>query len=955
MSDETRTDQPAASADEATRRQPLIVEGGRAWSVESGGVDLFATRLGDGEATGERRHLFRLAAGSVLLGVGLSRTRDRVGLQAVPLQGCRLRPLDPSQVPPDAVDGWVQAVSSCVAAPLPSRLDHLLTPGTDLALAEGATAHAGRAVAWVRQPEGACLLGGLQTIRTSAEGWIPVTARTWLKAEGAGRVEVIDTAGLLARDPSRESVGRFQRACIACIEEQLEADAALARRRLERRLAADDAAMRSAVGELAGVLSRPGEEGAVGKGGNALVRACELVGGPMGITVRAPRRLGDRAGRDALVDIARASRVRTRRVMLRGDWWHQDNGPLLGWGKEDGRPVALLPDERLRYEVVDPATGETTRLSAAVADTLEPWADSLYTPFPTRALRAADLLAIGLSNCRRRDLVRILVVGGLAGALGMAPAIATGIVFDSVIPSGQPRLLAHVALALLVMVIAGTLFHLTRSLTVLRVEAKTAAAVQAGVWDRLLGLPVSFFRRYLSGDLAVRSLGIDAIRQVITGVTLSSLLSGVFSIFSFGLLFYYDPWLAVLASGLVVVAGAVVAWLSYRELKFHRGLQRIGGEVSALVLQLVGGIAKLRVAAAEERGFAVFSRRFGEQKQLAVNAGKVSNWLAVFDIVFPTLATMVLFAAVAPAPGAKGEPLSTASFLAFYAAFGQFLTAGLQMGAGVIQVLQVVPIYERAKPILETLPEVDSAKASPGEIEGRIELSHVSFRYRPGGPLVLRDVSLQARAGELVAIVGPSGAGKSTVMRLVLGFESPESGSVQIDGKDLASLDVQAVRRQMGVVLQNGQLLPGSLFENIVGASTLTVEDAWAAARMAGLAADIEAMPMGMHTYIPEGGSTLSGGQRQRLLIARAVVARPRILLFDEATSALDNLTQAQVTASLEGLRATRIVIAHRLSTVMRADRIYFVDGGRVVQAGTHDELIGQPGPFAELARRQIA
>ena len=688
--------------------------------------------------------------------------------------------------------------------------------------------------------------------------------------------------------------------------------------------------------------------------GNVLLRACELVAGELGITVQAPPRLGDRAGREALADIMHASHVRTRRVMLRADWWRHDNGPLLGWGKDDHRPVALQQTPLLRYEIVDPVTGARTPLSPATADTLEPWADALYTPFPARALRALDLLAIGLTNCRRRDLAHILAVGVLGGVLAMAPAVATGIVFDRILPTGEPGLLVQVALVLLVLVISGTLLELTSNLTVLRVETRTATAVQAGVWDRLLGLPVSFFRRYLSGDLAVRSLGIDAIRQALTGATLAALLGGIFSLFSLGLLFYYDWRLALLATAFVAIAALVVVALSLLELRYDRTLQRVMGEVSALVLQLLGGIAKLRVAAAEERAFAVFASRFAEQKRLAVKASTVANWLEVFNVVFPTVASLFLFAAVAPRTGATGGPLSTGTFLALYAAFTQFLVASVQMSSALIHVLQVVPLYERAKPILETAPEVAGDRAAPGALEGHLELSHVSFRYRPDGPLVLDDVSLSARAGEFVAVVGPSGAGKSTLMRLILGFESPESGSVCVDGKSLASLDVQAVRRQMGVVLQHGQVLPGSLRENIVGATTLSVDDAWAAARLAGLATDIEAMPMGMHTYVPEGGSTLSGGQRQRLLIARAVVGRPRILLFDEATSALDNLTQSQVTASLEALRATRIVIAHRLSTIERADRIYLLQGGRVVQSGTYAELIGQPGPFADLARRQL-
>jgi ABC-type bacteriocin/lantibiotic exporter with double-glycine peptidase domain len=301
------------------------------------------------------------------------------------------------------------------------------------------------------------------------------------------------------------------------------------------------------------------------------------------------------------------------------------------------------------------------------------------------------------------------------------------------------------------------------------------------------------------------------------------------------------------------------------------------------------------------------------------------------------------------------KPLTTGEFLAFNAAFGQFLTAVLQLSASIVSVLSIVPLYERAKPILQTLPEVDQAKSDPGELSGNIEVSHLAFRYRPDTPLVLKDISMNIPAGEFVAFVGASGCGKSTLFRLLLGFEQPESGSVYYDGQELQQLDVQAVRRQMGVVLQNGKLLSGDIFTNLVGSSPLTVDDAWEAARMAGFDQDIRQMPMGMHTVVSEGGGGLSGGQRQRLMIARAIVAKPRILLFDEATSALDNQTQAIVSKSLEELKATRIVIAHRLSTIIHADRIFVLDKGVVVQSGTYDTLIQQEGLFAELAKRQLA
>jgi ABC-type bacteriocin/lantibiotic exporter with double-glycine peptidase domain len=234
------------------------------------------------------------------------------------------------------------------------------------------------------------------------------------------------------------------------------------------------------------------------------------------------------------------------------------------------------------------------------------------------------------------------------------------------------------------------------------------------------------------------------------------------------------------------------------------------------------------------------------------------------------------------------------------------------------------------------------------------EASRLRFRYKEDLPIVLNDVSFTINPGEFVAFVGHSGSGKSTLFRLLLGFEKPESGFIHFDGLDLDDIDPQALRRQMGVVLQNGRITDGDIFTNIIGTAPLSIDDAWEAARAARLDKDIEAMPMGMHTVISEGGGGLSGGQRQRLLIARAIVHRPRILLFDEATSALDNQTQSTVSRSLEQLNATRIVIAHRLSTILHADRIFVFDQGGIVQQGTYDELMAQEGLFRDLAQRQI-
>jgi ABC-type bacteriocin/lantibiotic exporter with double-glycine peptidase domain len=382
------------------------------------------------------------------------------------------------------------------------------------------------------------------------------------------------------------------------------------------------------------------------------------------------------------------------------------------------------------------------------------------------------------------------------------------------------------------------------------------------------------------------------------------------------------------------------------------------GKISGLLLQILTAISKFRVTGTESRAFTVWAREFFRQQELTYRAERVENYLTTFNVSYPLATTMVVFTMLVYFNGRSGDSsasLSLGTFLAFSAAFGQFLNAGLNLTATALQISTVVPIYERIKPILQTKPEVDEAKSDPAELSGEIEMSHVSFRYAPDMPLVLDDISFQIKPREFVAFVGPSGAGKSTLIRLLLGFETAESGSIYYDGQDLNMLNIQGVRRQIGTLLQNGELIAGDIFTNIIGSSLLAVKEAWEAAHQAGLAEDIKQMPLGMHTIIGEGGGAFSGGQRQRLLIARSLINRPRIILFDEATSSLDNRTQAIVSQSLERLQATRLVVAHRLSTIINADRIFVLQAGKIVQQGTYQELMEQPGPFAELAERQLA
>jgi ATP-binding cassette subfamily C protein len=545
----------------------------------------------------------------------------------------------------------------------------------------------------------------------------------------------------------------------------------------------------------------------------------------------------------------------------------------------------------------------------------------------------------------------VLLFALAVGLLGMAPPIAAGILFDTIVPASDRRQLLVVTLGLLVSAVAAALFQLSRDVALLRLEGKMSATIESGIWDRLLSLPASFFRRFAAGDLAVRATGIGTIRQHLGEVVVSSLFASVFSLVNLGLLFCCDVRLALVACGLVILVLGITGLSVYLQLPLQRAVFTIRGKIAGMVLQFITGISRLRVAAAEERALARWARDFSEQKRCAYRSRCIGNRFAVFHAVVPLVSTLTVFATV----GALGEDgPSLGMFLTFNAAFAQIVAALATLGSTANAVLKVIPVQERIQPILEAVPEVKPAQSDVGELSGEVEISHASFRYQAEGPLILDDVSLHIPPGTFVAFVGPSGAGKSTILRLLLGFELPQAGSIYYDRQDLAGLDPHGVRRQIGVVLQDGRLMSGDILTNILGSSLRTREDAWEAARLSGLDEDIRQMPMGMHTILTEGGGTLSGGQRQRLMIARALVSKPRILLFDEATSALDNRTQAIVSRSLEELKVTRVVVAHRLSTIRKADLICVLEAGRIVQQGTFEELLRQGGLFGELVRRQL-
>jgi ATP-binding cassette subfamily C protein len=950
--------------------RPFLLEPNDIWLVAAGSVDVFAVRLGERGPIGPRTHLVRVVEERAMFG----RTRtagDRWGLLAVGTSGGEV--VRVSRTALEARDPrtgdiavllaqWVDSLYAAMARDKLPAISIELPLGNAHEVGQGQSIRVREELAWVTHVEGFSRLMGSSGLDLGS-GLVPVSRRAWFEASAPSRLAIVDTPAIESVPEMWRGLDRLHDLVSRFVEVSTRDADAATHARMRQRGAFQQALLRETCEHLASTMDGaaraapgpdPGYALTADELEDPLLASCRMVGRALGLAIHPDPRTRDAASlRDPLAGILHASRVRSRRVALRGSWWTEDSGPLLGFRGPDRQPVALLRDGSSTYRLHDPSDRSATQVDQIVAEHLEPFAHSFYRPFPDAALRMRDVLRFGLRG-GRRDIVVVAAMIVCAALVGMVPAIATGVLFNTVIPGAQRSELLQMTGILLACSVVNALFAVAQAVALLRIETRASAALQAAVWDRLLFLPLPFFRGYTSGDLASRAMAVDAIRQVASGSTVSALAGGVIAMGNFVLMFWYSAAMARWATLILGVVLLVSLAGSWAQLRPQRAIAASESKLLGLVLQLLTSISKLRVAAVEVSAFALWVRQFSVQRRLQYRAQVVSSWLAAFHAAVPVLSSVIIFALALPLVTQTRE-LQTGDFMAFLTAFTACSGGILASTPALVSILNTLPLYEQATPILQTLPEVVAGKSDPGSLLGDIEIQHATFRYQADGPLILRDVSVRIQAGEFVAFVGPSGSGKSTLLRLLLGFEALEGGSIFFDGQELGGLDVQSVRRQMGVVLQSGRLMSGDIYTNIVGASSATLKEAWNAARMAGLAEEIEAMPMGMHTVISDGGGTLSGGQRQRLLIARAIVARPRIVLFDEATSALDNRTQAIVSASLESLQATRIVVAHRLSTIVNAHRIFVMERGQLVQTGTFAELMAQPGPFAELAKRQLA
>jgi NHLM bacteriocin system ABC transporter ATP-binding protein len=682
-----------------------------------------------------------------------------------------------------------------------------------------------------------------------------------------------------------------------------------------------------------------------------IVQASQLILKKLGLSLNDPSKKWEASEvKERIAELAKNAGACIRTVHLGSLWWKFDSGPLLAFHGKESRAVALIPNHLGDYEMLDPIHKVRKKVTQKVARELSHMAYSFYIAIPDDLHQGKGVLLYYLKQ-NKKVFGKLALYGLISALFALFPPIGIAVIFNNAIPNANVPLLMQVTLGLGASALSTSLFLYFRALIIGRADGLLSSQIQPALWDRLLKLPANFFRRFTAGDLLQRVMAMEQMRPLLSSNVAQTILTGVFSLFYIVIMAIYSFKLTLIGIGMMVFALGITYFCARSKIKIQQKVYEMQGKINGALVQILSGVAKLRVAGAENNAFSYWAKEFSKSKSLEMRFLNIQNIIAAIIAAFPLFAFIVIFATVMQME--EAGKLSTGDFLAFNTAFIILSTAIFSLSNLIMQAAPIASLWKRSYVIIEEPQEILMKKSSPGKLTGNIRIDNVSFGYEEKGPNVLTDISIRVQPRQMVGIVGPSGSGKSTLIRIILGFEIPQSGAVYFNDKDLSHLNIHEVRKQMGVVLQGGGIIAGTLYQNVVAGGRYSEEEIDRAITLAGFKRDLQNFPMGLHTVVPMNGETLSGGQKQRLLIARALVPNPKILLFDEATSALDNRSQDEITHNIDQLDITRIVIAHRLSTIKNADHIYVIEKGRVTQSGSFEELAGKEGLFREMLKRQ--
>lgn len=807
---------------------------------------------------------------------------------------------------------------------------------------------------WVSVKEGLLLLNGFEGLFFGPEDLpIPIVNDIWYMAEVDTELSFLNTKELIKSRGLAALFGGLGSSLLHALSlREVRRDlhyADLVRRRKE----IDEEKFQRSLAAVAAVLEEDPSAWMTPEGEDLLFASCQLLGEEMGIEFRKPPQeltaSEDVSGR--LEAICHHSGLRKRQVSLKKSWWRKDGSSFLGFFGSNHIPVTLLR-RGTYYKMVETRSGSSQIVDEDLASQISPIAFTFYFGYPESKISVMKFFRSTLRKSGK-DFRSLILLALLVAAINLFVPLASKILFDNVIPDVNYSLYGQVLLGLVAASLGVFGFALTRSLTLTRLEGILKRRSQMGIWDRIFRLPAPFFRKFASGDLVQRIFLVDRLHQLLSGSSINLLLTSLFSMLYLVMMFVYSWKLSFIGIAVVFVGMVMMATCIAFRLPIVRKVVALEAELNSFLMGVVRGIGKLRTAAAERRVFAVWAIPFARSQRLHLRAEQIKNFVDVLVVLFTSLGNLLIFWAIIAMLRAD-ESFSVGTFIAFTAAYSPFAASAYQIMTVFTSITESIPLWARSRVVFETEPESAPDRVHPGILHGDIAAESVSFRYGETMPEVVSKLSLHISPGEYLAIVGSSGSGKSTLLRLLLGFERPIEGEIFFDNKSLKSLDLEELRGQCGVIMQGRGIFDGSLADNLTCGRTYTPKQMENALFISGFEEDLKELPMGLDTVLLAGGAALSGGQRQRLLLARALVSEPHMLILDEATSFLDSASQRRVAKHIRDLTITRIVASHQLGAIKHADRICVIQDGGIVEEGSYEALLKENRRFVQLFSDQI-
>ena len=941
------------------------------WIVEEGSVDIFAIKMEEGEKEGPHTFIIQRKKGGIFFPFSypikgyksITIVNDGSKIKKIPLPSLQ-KALETNEVIKlafiDALNSWTKGIyknlidipNNEIKAFLPQEKTETFTPTKPIDIACLFTQKTKDQIQWIITEEGTPnILGKTEIQLTPSSPPFPLSDKVWLTITGKNVLTSIFTKELIEKNLWEKAISSFREHLFCYLissineREEKETQRILYRKTLEEKF------LDSTLHHLSDIFEKHPMP-AVDDSANHLIQACQIIGYFSDVFFIIPSYLSAPEHLfSTLNELCEHSSIRYHKVKLEKNWWKKDTGNLLAFLKEENTPVALIKKAK-GYDIINPKTKERKNIDPSIANELVENAFLFFRPLPEEKISGKKVIKFCIFN-KKKDLLTLFLLGLISIFLALYVPIANGLIFNRVIPFFDTNLLKQIALGLFSAAIGSAIFSFTSSFAALRLQNWSNIRLQTALMDRLLRLPVSFFRKFTIGDLLKRVFSITEIRSLLSSSVFSSLFSGIFSFLYLFIMLFYSWQLTLLSIGILSIGLLINCICIYKKIKIDTYVLEKQGKFNSFILEAISGLEKVRLTGSENILFSKWGDRYAHIKKQNLRSNNIGNLMQAWNTMLPAFGLFCIFAGGVFLT-LKGKNFQLGNFIAFNAAFGSFSSALYQTSITAITSFgMIIPRWKRASVILQEKTEERENKFDPGRLKGFISVENLHFRYDEQSPFILQNISLEIQPGEFIAIIGSSGCGKSTFIRLLLQFNLPTIGSIYYDGKNLSELDVTKVRKQLGVVLQDASILSGSIEENLICGGIYTKEQIEKASQLTGFDEVLKDFPMGLQTFLTEGGKNLSGGQKQLLLITRALIGNPKILIFDEATNALDNRTQEKVMKNIESLKITRITIAHRLSTVYNADRIYVFSDGKIESSGTFNELLTQSKLFASFIKKQ--